>query len=344
MVRSKQLNPRRGYRVALQTLLIIGILAIPSRSAKAASSGTFGLTGSLNTARYHHAVTLLKDGQVLVTGGLGVDGNYTSLDSAELYNPSTGEWTLTGSMTQSRCLHSATLLSNGDVLVAGGVNSIYDSANNIATMTAAEIYNPSTETWTATGSLNVSRASAATLLLENGEVLSAGGYNKTANSTANTYLTSAELYNLVTGTWSLTGSISGSVGLPTTPVLLSNWDVLIAGFAQIYNSATANWTATGALSTITFGSTKATPLANGNVLSTGNECKSTKYYSCHANPTAIAFLYNFSGNSWSRTGSMNYPRFYHTMTLLPSGKVLVAGVLETRVNPIVLTATELYTP
>lgn len=393
MVRSKRLNRRWGYWAVLQSLLILGILAVPSISAKAASSGTFALTGSLNTARYQHTATLLKDGQVLVTGGLGVEGVYTTLASAELYNPSTGKWTptgsmsvnrtgftatllengevlvaggsdyeincwataelynpstgewsLTGSMTQPRCLHSATLLSNGDVLVSGGVDSLYDTNINTATVTAAEIYNPSTGKWTATGSLNVSRASAATLLLENGEVLSAGGYNNTGNSNPNTYLTSAELFDPATGTWNLTGSISGSVGLPTNPVLLSDGDVLIAGFAQIYNSATGSWTATGALPTITFGPTKAAPLADGNVLGTGNECKGTKYYSCHANPTAIAFLYNFSGNSWSQTGSMYYARFYHTMTLLPSGKVLVAGGIETRIDQIVLSAAELYTP
>jgi hypothetical protein len=63
-------------------------------------------------------------------------------------------------MTQPRCLQSATLLFNGEVLVAGGVNSIYDT--NTATVATAEIYNPSTGEWTATDSLNVSRASAAT--------------------------------------------------------------------------------------------------------------------------------------------------------------------------------------
>jgi len=96
----------------------------------------------------------------------------------------------------------------------------------------AEIYYPDTGTWTATGSLNVSRADAATLLLENGEVLSAGGYNNTGNNNPNTYLTSAELYDPSTGNWTFTSSISGNVGVPTTPVLLTNGDVLIANDAQ----------------------------------------------------------------------------------------------------------------
>jgi hypothetical protein len=70
-------------------------------------------------------------------------------------------------------LHSATLLSNGEVLVSGGVNSIYTTINT-ATVSGSEIYNPNTGTWTPTGSLNTSRASAATLLLENGQVLTTG--------------------------------------------------------------------------------------------------------------------------------------------------------------------------
>ena len=113
------------------------------------------------------------------------------------------------------------------------------------TVSDAEIYNPNTGTWTTTGRLNVSRADAATLLLENGEVLSAGGYNNTGNNNPNTYLTSAELYDPSTGTWSFTSSISGNVGLPTTPVLLTNGDVLVANDAEFYNPNTGTWLATG---------------------------------------------------------------------------------------------------
>ena len=86
-------------------------------------------------------------------------------------------------------------------------------------------------------------------------------------------------------------------------------------------------------------------LANGNVLGTGNECKSNKFYNCGGVATATAFLYSFSGNSWSVTGSMNYPRFYQTMTLLPSGEVLVAGGGSGRASvSTALSSAELYRP
>jgi len=361
-------------RSVLLSTLLIGVLfsLVVATFGASGGSGTFAYTGSLNTARYDHTATPLPSGEVLVTGGLGVNGNYTSLSSAELYdpkkgkwivtgrmsvgrtgfsatllsngqvlvaggsdyqircyanaelyNPATGQWTLTGSMSQPRCLHGATLLPDGSVLVSGGVNSLYDFSR--PTVSGAEIYNPNTGTWTATSSLNVSRASAATLLLQNGQVLAAGGYNNTGNNNPNTYLASAELYDPSTGQWNSTASISGNVGLPTTPVLLTNGGMLIANDAQFYDPNTVTWDATGPLPTLTFPPTKAVLLGNGNVLGTGCQCKSSKYYNCHAVATATAFLYNFAGNSWSVTGSMNYPRFHQTMTLLPSGQVLVTG-------------------
>jgi hypothetical protein len=305
-------------------------------------TGKWTLTGSMSVGRTDHTATLLANGEVLVAGGTDYEINCYA--TAELYNPATGQWTLTGSMTQPRCLHSATLLPNGEVLVSGGVNSIYNTNTN--TVTGTEIYNPATGTWTATGSLNVSRAQTATLLLADGEVLSAGGYNNTGNNAQNTYLTSAELYDPSTQVWTLTSSISGTVGVPSTPVLLTNGDALVANGAQFYIAGSATWSATGPLLTTAGPPTKAVALFNGNVLATGSECKSSnKDYSCGFGPTGIAQLYSFSGNTWSQTGSL-YPRFYHTMTLLSSGEVLVVGGFyrSPMNNTAVLSTAELYTP
>jgi len=89
------------------------------------ASGTWTATGSLNTARGQHTATLLPDGKVLVAGGtLNSNGN-NSLASAELYDPVSGTWTATGSLTTARFVHTATLLPNGKVLVAAGYGTSY---------------------------------------------------------------------------------------------------------------------------------------------------------------------------------------------------------------------------
>jgi N-acetylneuraminic acid mutarotase len=277
--------------------------------------------------------TLLPNGQVLVAGGSTYEASCFA--SAELYTPSTGQWTSTGSMTQPRCYHSATLLPNGEVLIAGGVDSLYNSPD---TSTTAELYNPSTGTWQATGSLNTGRASQVALL-ENGQVLAAGGYN-TSNSTS-IYLASVELYQPSTGKWSFTASMRVPT-IPTTPVLLPNSDVLIGDEAQFYNPGTATWVGTGLLPTIAGLPTQASLLNTGDALASGTRCT---YSGCGHKATDYCYLYKTSTNSWSLAGNMNQPRLSHSSTLLPSGKVLVAGGYAGNLSdPIVLSSAELYTP
>jgi hypothetical protein len=139
--------------------------------------------------------------------------------------------------------------------------------------------------------------------------------------------------------------MSSGAGLPTTPALLTDGDMLIANDAQFYDPVTTTWTATGSLPTTTLPPTKATTLQNGNVLGAGNECKNSKFYNCGFVSTNAAFLYNFSGNSWSQTGSMKSSRFHQTMTVLLNGQVLVAGGTSGNVNgSAALNSAELYTP
>src|SRR6202140_915860 len=98
----------------------------------------------MSTARNSQAGTILSDGRVLVVGGQDASGN--TLASAEIYNPTTQTWTLTGSMTTPRYLHSASLLPNGQVLVAGGWASTCCSSNGQPgaqyPLTSSELWNP----------------------------------------------------------------------------------------------------------------------------------------------------------------------------------------------------------
>ena len=152
---------------------------------------------------------MLPNRQVLVTGGCGL----SSLASAELYDPATGVWTTTGSMATARWQHTATLLRNGRVLVAGGGDGHGNS------FSSAELYDPATGVWTATGSMATARGGHTATLLPDGRVLVAGGFN---------FLSSAELYDPATGMWTATGSMATGRSFPTA-TLLPNGQVLVAG-------------------------------------------------------------------------------------------------------------------
>ncbi len=97
-------------------------------------AGTWSKTGNLITPRSYHSATLLSDGRVLVAGGVNDSKNLGVIATTEIYDPSTGLWTATGSMTMPRYSHTATLLNNGKVLVAGGFNGLV--------LNTAEIYDP----------------------------------------------------------------------------------------------------------------------------------------------------------------------------------------------------------
>ena len=139
-------------------------------SGYAQSPGTFTATGRMTTARYEHTATLLANGNVLIAGGYTASGSApavaSTLASAELYDPSTGAFSATGAMTTSRFLHSATLLTDGRVLIAGG----YAKLPSGQPLASAELYDPSTGTFTATGNMITAGAGTATLLA-NGKVL-----------------------------------------------------------------------------------------------------------------------------------------------------------------------------
>lgn len=210
--------------------------------------------------------TLLPDGRVLVAGGSPGICAYdpcptTTSITSEIYNPATGTWSTTGTMSTLRYNHTATLLPDGRVLVVGGNNGA-----GLA-LTTAEIYDPATGIWTSIASMAEGRKNHSATLLPDGRVLVAGGEAIGLNTT--TVVTSAEVYDPATQSWLSAGSRTELGGLrPAT--LLASGRVLVEGStnAVIYDPATNSWAPTGGMLTPRFYHT-ATLLGSGKVLVTG---------------------------------------------------------------------------
>jgi N-acetylneuraminic acid mutarotase len=279
------------------------------------------------------SATLLPDGTVLVVGGSyeyndGYDSDARS--TAELYDPSTNTWALTGSLSTPRLFHTSTLLPDGRVLVTGGQSDTGD----MPSLASAELYGVSSVSgWAAAGTLATARYNHTSTLLPDGRVLAAGGYKFGLG-----YLASAEVYNQ--GSWSGTASM-GAARYYHTATLLPDGRVLVAGgcttvalaSAEVYDPSTDTWSPVGGMTTARCGHTD-TLLPDGRVLVAGGTNFTTSFKS--------AEVFNPSTNTWSVTGNLAAARDFHTATLLSDGKVLVAG--GGWGNTIDLASAELYNP
>lgn len=199
--------------VLICLILLAGCNTVTPRPSPTPTSyvfqGRYVPTGNLNVARSNGTATLLKNGKVLVVGGLDV--NYNALASTEIYDPATGKFTLSGSMHIPRSGQMATLLANGDVLIAGGVTSFRNGPyNNVDWLRSAELYNPATGTFTMTGNMYAYRFNGASILLPGGKVLITGGTESEDSSGLTPQVSdtaSNELYDPATGQFTRTGDL-----------------------------------------------------------------------------------------------------------------------------------------
>ena len=240
-----------------------------------------------------------------------------------------GVFRQTGSMGVPRANATATLLSSGRVLIAGGTDGgNVGNYSTARTLDSAELYDPATGKFSPAGSMATTRFSQTATLLPNGCVLIAGGYDG-ANA-----LASAELYDPATGKFSPTGSMTTRRGnqtatlLPDGRVLVAGgYDGPIAGYgptgwlasAELYDPSTGRFSSTGSMTTARDGQT-ATLLPDGRVLVAGG-------YDGTDN-LASAELYDPATGKFGPAGSMAAARASHTATLLSDGRVLLVGGLD----------------
>jgi N-acetylneuraminic acid mutarotase len=163
---------------------------------------------------------------VLVVGGIGSVSD-TILSSAETFDPSANTWTSTGSMAVARRSHTATLLPDGRVVVAGG------EGLGGARLASAELYDPASGTWSAADSMATGRFLHTATLLPHGRVLVAGGITSAGPGT-DLIIDTAEIYRAHrhgTGDWRLTDSLNEPRALHAATALPSG-DVLVVGGVQ----------------------------------------------------------------------------------------------------------------
>ena len=171
------------------------------------ATGTFSpANGSMSAGREHATATLLdstassesNEGVVLIVGGR--DASAHTLKSAELYDPATGMFSPVAPMADERQSHTATMLADGRVLVAGGG------------VASAELFDPSAARWLAAGALGSARSGHSATLLENGQVLIAGGERNLGADGGNVILGSAELFDPETMAFSCVARSKGEAG------------------------------------------------------------------------------------------------------------------------------------
>ena len=287
-----------------------------------------------------HTATLLPGGGVLIAGGRVAATTRSKL--AVLYEPDFGTWKIEPSMVAARDGHIATLLGDGRVLVAGG------TGEGGTVLGTAELYESRRRLWDAAAPMDAGRHSHTATELANGSVLVAGGYDNSLG----TPVASAELYDPDpgAGSWSPADPmgaeryLAGAVRLGDGSVLVAGGESVSDGphmSAELYDPDMDTWEPT----TQTMGTKRAsltlTVLDDGTVLAAGG------YESSSLDTGVVAVnsaeIYDPLADTWTPTeNSMAVPRYGHTATLLPDGKVLVTG--GSNATGLSLSSAEVYDP
>jgi Kelch motif/Galactose oxidase, central domain len=259
-------------------------------------------------------------------------GAATAFRFSEPSTPQAGSVTASAPMLQPRSGHTATLLPDGRVLIAGGMRRNQDFYRS------AELYDPASRSFQATGEMTMARVGQTATLLRSGKVLIAGGW--IGHGSTN----SAEIYDPASGKFTAISSMTARRGRPVA-TLLPNGDVLITGgadhdspggvaLAEVFHASTLTFEAVGPMHEARVSHT-ATLLNDGRVLIVGGRGDVV---------TATAELFDPKTKQFTLTGNLATARYKHTAGLLPDGRVLIAGGSDERDWHGTMSTAEIYDP
>ncbi len=297
---------------------------------------TWSMLAPLPAPRSNHAAIALPGGHVLIVGGgqndsIGQPSGTGVIASCLLFDPTTNQFSATGSLHDPRMSFPAVLLPSGEVLaVGGGADATTSSCGGVPdcgllanALASAELYDPASGTWRQVGSMGTARFSFTATLLGNGSVLAAGGVDQTELG-----FDSAELYDPTTQAWTAAPSMPAPPREHQSAILLASDRVLVAGgkwpnteflaSVLLFDPASTAWSSTQALS-LAMTALDLVNLSSGHTLLVGG------YSELMQTAEAEAQIYDEASGKWQRIASLGVARSGHTATLLLSGDVLVAG-------------------
>ena len=300
------------------TKVILAVVLVEGFGIAPASSGEWTATGAMSLERAGHTATLLPDGRVLVTGGDASNPNGSGSDTAEIYDPSTDLWSPVASMDNRRIFHSATLLSDGTVLVFGGGGG-------------AAIYDPIANSWAPTGSPIDNRIQQSATLLNNGNVLVAMGRRPSGGG----FFVESAVFDSSTGLWVRIADLPNSMGSVGLPARLPDGKLLFVGkesFGLLFDPEFYSWSKTSA-------TTSGHELADTVLLKNGDALICSGGLAT-GGMTGICDIFRSDTLTWEETGSLIVPRLHHRTAVLSHGKVMVMGGYKT----VPLSSVEIYDP
>ncbi len=301
------------------------------------STNLWTATGNMVVKRNGPVVTArLSDGRVLVAGGwlYKISGGKrvaTGDTSAELYDPTKGTFSATGSMLTGRAGGTTTTLLNGKILVTGGwaSNALAPNPRYANSTNGADLYDPATGTWSPAAPMPMALVGHTATLLPGGRVLVTGGINYYVRTNS-----TASVYDPAINTWSATGSMTTSRSFHNAVLLPTGKVLVVSQSADLYDPVRGVFTASASASFMGY---LMFQLPNGKALLQGYDWAAYE---------GVSALYDPLGATWTPTGKTSIPRYADVGVQLTNGGVLIVGGSGTDASSgrNASTSPEMYTP